>query len=116
MTVALYVVVGLLVGMLVFSACLKLSGKPAVVESYARVGVNPDRLPILAAVLCVGAAGLLGGFVWTPLGLAAAVALVCYFVLALTAHATHDDLANAATPIALLLLAIGASVLFALRL
>ena len=48
MTVVLYVVAGLLVALLVFSVGLKLSGRPDVVESYARVGVARDRLPMLA--------------------------------------------------------------------
>lgn len=116
MTVAHVVVAAVLAAVLAFSACLKLSGKPAVVESYARVGVERRRLPLLATVLFAGAAGLLGGLVWTPLGVAAAAALVGYFVLALIAHATHDDLTHAATPTALLILAIASAVLFVLDL
>jgi hypothetical protein len=112
--VALYVVVGLLAALLVASAGLKLSGKPDVVESYARVGVDRRRLPILATVLLVGAAGLVSGLAWSPLGIAAAVGLVCYFALAVIAHATHDDLAHAITPTLILCSAIGALVLFVL--
>ena len=115
MTIALYVVAGLLVALLVLSAGLKLSGKPEVVQSYGRVGVKPAQLPLLAAVLLLGAGGLLVGFLWTPLGVAAAAALVVYFVLALVAHATHDDLEHAATPTVLLVLALGAAILFGLE-
>lgn len=115
MTVALYVVAGLLAALLVFSAGMKLTGRPDVVESYARVGVERRRLPVLAAVLFAGAAGLLVGLAWTPLGIAAAGALVCYFVLALIAHTTHHDLAHAAPPTVLLVLATGATVLFVLH-
>ena len=114
MTIALYVVVGLLAAMLVLSAGMKLSGKPDVVESYARVGVERQRLPLLAAVLLIGAAGLLSGLAWSPIGIAAAAGLVCYFTLAVIAHATHDDLAHAATPTVLLGLAAGSLVLFVL--
>ena len=114
MTIALYVVVGLLAALLVFSAGLKLSGKPDVVEAYARVGVERRRLPLLATLLFAGAAGLVIGLWWTPIGIAAAAALVCYFVLALIAHATHDDLAHAITPTLILCSAIGALVLFVL--
>jgi hypothetical protein len=116
MTVALYGVAGLLAALLVFSAGMKLTGRADVVESYARVGVERRRLPLLATVLFAGAAGLLVGLAWTPLGIAAAGALACYFILALIAHATHDDLAHAAPPTVLLLLAIGSTVLFALDL
>ena len=114
MTVALYVVVGLLAALVVFSAGMKLTGRPDVVDAYARVGVERRRLPLLATVLFVGAAGLLTGFAWSPIGVAAAAGLVCYFVLAVIAHATHDDLAHAMTPTVLLGLAVGSLVLFAL--
>ena len=76
--------------------------------------MSRSQLPRLAAVLVAGALGVVGGFAWTPLGVAAAAALAIYFVLALVAHATHADLARAATPTLLLLLACGATVLFAL--
>jgi hypothetical protein len=116
MTIALYAVAALLVALLVMSAGLKLSGRSDVIESYARVGVSRSRLTPLAAVLVAGALGVVGGFIWTPLGVTAAVALVVYFVLALIAHATHDDLAHAARPALLRLLACGTAVLFALEL
>lgn len=115
MTIALYSVAALLAASLVFSAGLKLSGRPDVVQSYGRVGVPPDRLPILAGVLVCGAAGLVAGWVWPALGLAAGVGLSSYFGLALVAHARHRDLAHAGPPAVLLLLAIAAAVLFALE-
>ena len=114
MNFALYLVVGLLAALLVFSACMKLTGRPDVVESYARVGVERTRLPLLAMVLFAGAAGLLTGLAWSPIGVAAAAALVLYFALAIIAHATHDDLAHAVTPTVFLGLAIGSLVLFVL--
>lgn len=115
MTVARYLIPGLLAAFLLVSAVLKLSGKPAIIQSYERVGVSQDRLPLLAVVLVAGVVGLLGGYLWTPLGVAAAGALTVYFVLALTAHATHADMAHAATPAVLLLLAAAATALFSLE-
>lgn len=114
MTSALYVVTGLLAALLLYSAAMKMSGRPDVIESYARVGVPAGRLPLLAAVLVVGVIGLAAGLLWAPVGVAAAAAFVLYFALALRAHATHADLGNAAMPALLLLLAGGATVLFAL--
>ena len=73
------------------------------------------KLPQLAVVLLLGAAGVLAGWVWTPIGLAAAAALVVYFALALVAHATHRDLAHATTPLAVLVLAATATALYAAR-
>lgn len=116
MTVARYVVAGLLVALLGFSASQKLSLKPEVVASYARVGVDRRRLPVLATVLLLGAAGVVAGFIWTPLGIAAASCLTLYFVLALAAHAIHRDMSHAATPALILALAIGAAVLFGMEL
>ena len=114
MTIAPYMVSVLLAGLLMFSAALKLSGKPAVIESYARGGVDRRRLPLLAAVLLAGAGGLLVGLWWTPLGMAAAGALVAYFALAILAHALHGDMSHAATPAVLLALAAVDELLFVL--
>ena len=105
MTVARVAVTVVLAALLVFSAAMKLSGKASVIESYARVGVERRRLPLLAAVLLAGAAGILVGLWWPPLGMTAAVALAVYFALALVAHARHDDMAHAVTPAVLLVLA-----------
>lgn len=53
---AAIVVVGVFLALLVaYSAAMKLTGRPDVVESYARVGVDRWHLPILAAVLFAGA-------------------------------------------------------------
>ena len=115
MPTALYLVTAVLAAALAFSAILKLTSRPAVVEAYARVGVPARRLPLLAVVLLLGAVALLAGWVWTPMGLAAGAALVVYFALALTAHATHRDLAHATTPLVILILAMTATALYAVR-
>ncbi|MEV0059561.1 DoxX family protein [Nocardia sp. NPDC050718] len=113
MTVARTAVALVLAALLVYSARAKLSGRPEVVEAYARVGVERRRLPILAAVLLAAALGLVVGLWWTPLGLATALGLVAYFALALLAHATHHDLNHAGPPAVIFGLAIAAAVLFA---
>src|SRR5262245_8044945 len=115
MSTALYLITAVLAGALAYSAILKLTARPTVVESYARVGVPARRLPQLAAGLLLGAAGLLAGWAWTPIGLAAAAALVVYFAIALVAHATHRDLAHAPTPLVILALAVAATALYAFR-
>ncbi|QPP07915.1 DoxX family protein [Streptomyces bathyalis] len=98
----------LLAAVLVFSATQKLSHKEAVVRSYAKVGVPEGRLNALALLLLAGAAGLLGGLVRPPLGVAASCALVGYFLLAVAAHVRAGDRARLATPLALLILAAAA--------
>jgi hypothetical protein len=98
MSVAAAVVSVLLVALLVVTAALKLGHRPAVVASYRRVGVPEERLPQLAALLLAGAAGLVVGLWWKPAGVAAAAALVAYFLLAIGAHVRARDLATIAMP------------------
>lgn len=101
----------LLAALLVLTATRKLSHRPAVVAAYRRVGVPEDRLNVLAALLLAGAAGLVLGLWWKPAGVAAATALVAYFVLAIGAHARARDHGNALMPALYLALSVAASIL-----
>jgi DoxX-like family len=101
----------LLAAALAYAAVRKLSHRPDVVESYARVGVPEDKLDYLACILLAGAAGLLAGLFWAPIGIAAAVGLVAYFVLAIAAHVRAHDVDNLPTPVVIELLAATALVL-----
>lgn len=111
MSVVTAVVSGLLATLLAVSAILKLSHRDAVVRSYATVGVPENRLNFLAAILLAGAAGLVVGLWWTPIGVAAAVGLVCYFVLAVTAHIRAGDSRNLPRPLGYAALAVATVVL-----
>ena len=101
----------LLAGALTFAAVRKLSHRPEVVQSYERVGVPEDRLDYLAAILLAGAAGLVAGWLWAPIGVAAAAGVTVYFALAIGAHVRSGDTANLPTPIVIELAAIAALVL-----
>jgi hypothetical protein len=101
----------LLAALLAFSAIRKLSHRPEVVATYTRVGVPEDKLDHLALILLAGAAGLVLGLFWGPLGVAAAVGLVVYFLLAIGAHIRAHDAAHVATPALIELLAVAALVL-----
>jgi hypothetical protein len=101
MFVAAVILSILLTTTLAASAARKLTHAPAVVASYARAGVPETRLNQLAAVLFAGAAGLLVGLWWWPLGVAAAVGLLCYFLVAVVFHIRARDLANLPMPVAL---------------
>jgi hypothetical protein len=111
MFLATVLVSALLAALMAYAAVRKLSHRPEVVASYARVGVPEDRLNLLAATLLAGAAGLLVGLLWAPLGIAAAVAVVVYFLVAIAAHIGSDDLANVPTPVAMETLAVAAAAL-----
>jgi ubiquitin len=102
------VVTVLLAAILAFAAIRKLTHREDVVASYAKVGVPEERLNQLAFILLLGAAGLLLGLGWAPVGIAAAVGVVVYFMLAIVAHVRHDDAGNLATPVAIEVMAVAA--------
>lgn len=116
MFVATTIVSLLLAALLVYAAVRKLGHSEPVVRSYVKVGVPPDKLNYLAFILLAGAAGLLAGLLWAPLGVAAAAGLVCYFGLAIAAHIRSDDAKNLPTPMLMLALAIATFVLQLARL
>jgi hypothetical protein len=103
------VVSGLLAGLMAFSAVRKLTHQPRFVEPYLRVGVPEDKLDYLAAILLAGAAGLILGLLWAPIGIAAAIGTIAYFLIAIAFHIRADDARNLPTP--LTLLALGAAAL-----
>jgi xanthine/uracil/vitamin C permease (AzgA family) len=96
----------LLAALLVFAAVRKLSHRPDVVATYTRVGVPEERLNLLAWILLAGAAGLIAGLFWAPIGIAAGIGLVVYFLLAVAAHIRAGDSRNLPVPVAIELLAI----------
>ncbi|MQA07225.1 MAG: DoxX family protein [Pseudonocardiaceae bacterium] len=111
MFVATVIVSALLAALLVFSAGLKFSHREQIVQGYARVGVPEGRLNYLAVVLLAGAAGLIVGLVWTPIGIAAAIGVICYFIGAVGFHIRAHDTKNLPTPVVFAVLATAALVL-----
>jgi hypothetical protein len=93
----------------VASGVAKLRHDPHVVRIIHEVARVPMKwLPWLAACEFAGAAGLLIGLAWPPLGIAAAAGLVLYFIGAIVAHLRVGDLKGIGTPAVPLLLAVGA--------
>ncbi len=111
MFVGAAVVSSLLATLLAFSAIRKFSHRPEIVATYTRVGVPEDKLDYLAVILLAGAVGLVVGLFWGPLGVAAAVGLVVYFLLAIGAHIRAHDTAHLPTPVVIELMAVAALVL-----
>jgi hypothetical protein len=101
----------LLAALLVYAAMRKLSHRPEIVATYTRVGVPEDRLDLLAAILLAAAAGLIAGLFWEPIGVAAGIGLVVYFLVAVAAHIRYDDKSNLPVPVAMELLAIASLIL-----
>ena len=102
------VVIVLLAAILAAAAIRKLTHREDVVASYTKVGVPEERLNQLAMILLLGAAGLLLGLAWTPIGIASAAGVVVYFVLAIAAHVRHGDAAHLPTPVTIEAIAVAA--------
>jgi uncharacterized membrane protein YphA (DoxX/SURF4 family) len=76
---------------LTMSGIGKLRYNEAQMESLEAVGFPTGYAYALAAAEIAAAAGLVAGWFWLPLGIAAAVGTVLYFVGALAAHARARD-------------------------
>jgi DoxX-like family len=108
MYAATVVVSVLLAALVAFAAVRKLSHKPQVVEGYLRVGVPEDRLNQLAFILLAGAAGMVLGLAWAPIGIAAAIGVIVYFLVAIAFHIRADDAEHLPTPVAIEITALAA--------
>jgi len=100
MFVATIIVSALLAALLAFAAIRKLTHQERIVQSYLRVGVPEDKLNYLAVILLAGAAGLILGLVWAPIGIAATIGVICYFIGAATFHLRANDAKHLPTPLA----------------
>lgn len=106
MHIALIVLSVVLVLVLLGSAGAKLAKTNQIMEQMSTVGVPPKVLPLLAAAEIAGAVGLIVGFFWWPIGVAAAVGVVLYFVGAVIAHLRVKDVKNVAPAAVLGVLAV----------
>jgi hypothetical protein len=83
-----------------------------VVESLTSVGVKPQQIPLLATVEVVGVLGLLVGIWSKPLGIAASIGFVLYFLGAVSSHLrVRAKLNELAAPGTLLLIAVVTAIL-----
>jgi hypothetical protein len=101
----------LLAALLLVSAVRKLTHRQRIVQPYLRVGVPEDKLDYLAAILLAGAAGVLLGLRWAPIGIASTIGVVCYFATAIVFHLRASDARNLPTPLAIAMIAAVALVL-----
>lgn len=111
MSVAAAAVSVLLAALLSFSAARKLTHEERYIRGYVRVGVPEDKLNYLAYILLAGAGGLGLGIFWPPIGVAAAIGVVTYFLLAIASHVRADDEENLPVPVVVELIAVAALVL-----
>jgi hypothetical protein len=97
------------VGANAFIVAADLARARFVLANSAEVGLRPDVLPYLAALKGAGAAGLVVGLAgFTPLGVAAAVGLVLFYLCAVASHVRASVFHNIAFPLLFLALAVSA--------
>ncbi len=111
-----YTVVALLTSpMVAFSGLMKVRHDPKVTKViHEVVGVPLRFFPYLAACEFAGALGLLIGFAWPALGVAAAAGLSVYFIGAVVGHIRVGDLKGIG-PAAFMLCVSGACLILRLR-
>jgi uncharacterized membrane protein YphA (DoxX/SURF4 family) len=107
MYIAAAVVSALFAAALLISARSKLVKGEAVIAGMAKVGVPADKLWLLAAAEIAGAVGLVVGLLWWPIGVAAAIGLILYFLGAIASHLRVRDKAIAPATV-LLIVAVAA--------
>ncbi|NIZ89660.1 DoxX family protein [Kineococcus rubinsiae] len=110
MFIATIIVSALMALVLISSAAGKLQGKDAIVQQMGNVGVTGKMIPALGVIEIAGAIGLIAGLFWAPIGIAAAIGVILYFVGAVIAHVRAHDSAIA-PPAVLALVAVAALVL-----
>ena len=92
MHIAYLVITALFAIMVAFSGLGKARGNPHIVKViHETVGVPMRYFPLLAACEFAGASGLVLGIWWPPLGVAAGIGLVLYFVGAVVSHLRVGD-------------------------
>ena len=91
---------------LAFSATRKLTHQPRIVQSYIRAGVPEDKLNHLAFTLFSAAGGLIAGLFFAPLGIAAGIGTIIYFLGAVGYHIRANDLDHLPTPLMVALFAV----------
>ncbi|MCU1404809.1 MAG: hypothetical protein JWQ43_1112 [Glaciihabitans sp.] len=107
MFIAAAILSSLLAAGALFSAFGKLSKTPQVITSLTSVGLTAHQITLLAVLEILGAIGVVVGlFLWAPIGIAATIGLVIYFIGAVVAHLRIKDTKGAPAPAVFLLLAV----------
>ena len=89
------VLTGFTAAIATFSGIGKIRKDPKIVKViHETVGVPMAYMPILAACEFAGALGIVAGIWWPPLGVAAGIGLVVYFLGAVISHLRVGDMAG----------------------
>jgi hypothetical protein len=100
-----YIVLAILLSfVLVVSGRAKLVKDEEVTQTMTRLGVPLSWFPVLALLEFAGALGLMAGILYRPLGIAAGIGVVLYFVGAVISHLRAKDVKGMPVPVVLTLL------------
>jgi hypothetical protein len=88
---------------LLYTAFATFTGTETVRRGVIGVGFPPSFMWLLGVAQFAGAVGIVVGLWWPPLGIAAAIGLVLYFLCAVTAHIRVRHPRRAVTPSAAIL-------------
>jgi energy-coupling factor transporter transmembrane protein EcfT len=113
-SIAYDIICALLAVLLLVSAYTKSARSQQLVDGLTALGVPLGLFPFLAICEIAGAAGLVIGIWYAPLGIAAAVGLVLYFIGAAAAHIRKNDFKGLPNSIVMLIAAIAVLILRAL--
>ena len=106
MFIAYAVIAVVLAALLAMSARAKLVKEEKVTKGITGLGVPLSWFPFLAACEAAGAVGLLIGLWYAPLGIAAAIGLVLYFIGAVISHLRAGDTKGVPTPLVILIVTV----------
>ena len=100
MFIALIIATVVLAAMCLMSASMKLTRNQQSIDSiHGVVGVPLRFFPVLAGLELAGAVGIVVGLWIQPLGIAAAIGLVAYFIGAIIGHVRVGDTKNVTAPL-----------------
>ncbi|AUI60930.1 DoxX family protein [Amycolatopsis sp. BJA-103] len=89
----------------------KVLRQPSLISRTERLGFSVREIQGIGALEVAGAAGLVGGFFWPPLGIAAAIGLTTLLIGAAVSHArAGDGVKDVAPPVWLALISAAAAV------
>ncbi|MFJ8910103.1 DoxX family protein [Amycolatopsis sp. NPDC102389] len=101
----------LLIAIFAVLGVAKVLRQQALVSRTERLGFSVREIQGIGALELAGAAGLVAGFFWQPLGIAAAIGLVALLIGAAISHArAGDGIKDVAPPIWLALVSAAAAV------
>ena len=89
----------------------KLVKNETIMKGMDAVGVPRDKVWMLGVLELAAALGLVAGIFWWPIGVAAAIGVIVYFIGAIVAHVRVSDTKGLGAPAVLLVVGIAALVL-----